>query len=74
MTKRDRVNRKARSCLRLSDEENADFIRAYEHYGYQDGADFLKECYRALMRSYARKEKIGRPVQFRRVKYLDPDP
>ena len=70
--KRSRVNRKARACLRLLDEENELFKKAYQYYGYEDGAEFLKDCHRALLRAYRRKEQIGRPIQFRRVKYLDP--
>jgi hypothetical protein len=66
------MNRKARACLRLLDEEYEVFKKAYKHYGYEDGADFLKECYQALLRSYKRKEQIGRPIQFRQVKFIDP--
>jgi hypothetical protein len=58
------------STLRLTDKERNLFLEALQHYGYEDGASFLRAAARALIAHHRQREKLDPVLRFQ-LEHLD---
>ena len=55
---------RAVSTLRLSEAERQLFLAALRHYGYEDGASFLRAAARALIAHHRHKDQLEPVLNF----------